>query len=322
MCSSSRSRKREHVLVLADVRLQRATPATAYARLGRALPTPSWLLTALRAAAASRWSYPTSLLVDALVPAPDQGQGRPVLVHPGLLLPRRRHPALPHATCGGSATARTAGGSGRNHGLTDPIIDGVLARFDEVHERYDEPVSVVGWSFGGLLARWVAHQRPDAVRQVVCLGSPYRPEGEHTRTTPLFERSARTHGLSDAGLRGRRHAARAAAGAGHGDLLRDRRHRELARAARSPTPSRSGDEHRGPEQPRRPAHQPALARRAGRPARPGPGRLAAVRLGQLPEAPLGRVPTRSDARRERDRPARGRRSASGWPTATASTSPG
>ena len=56
---------------------------------------------------------------------------------------------------------------------------------------------MVGWSFGGLLARWVAHERPDGVRQVVCLGSPYRPEGEHTRTTPFFERSARTHGLSD-----------------------------------------------------------------------------------------------------------------------------
>ena len=59
-------------------------------------------------------------------------------------------------------------------------------------------MSVVGWSFGGLLARWLAHQRPDAVRQVVCLGSPWRPEGEHTRTTPMFERSARKHGLSTA----------------------------------------------------------------------------------------------------------------------------
>jgi pimeloyl-ACP methyl ester carboxylesterase len=58
----------------------------------------------------------------------------------------------------------------------------------------------VGWSFGGLLARWVAHQRPDRVRQVVCLGSPYRREGEHTRTTPLFERTARTHGLSTRAL--------------------------------------------------------------------------------------------------------------------------
>jgi pimeloyl-ACP methyl ester carboxylesterase len=139
---------------------------------------------------------PASLLVDALTPAPDHGAGRPVLVLPGFSSPD-------------AATRRSRGhlqrlgyrphgwGLGRNHGLTDPIIDGVLARLDDLHAQYDEPVSVVGWSFGGLLARWLAHQRPSAVRQVVTLGSPYRPEGEHTRTTPLFERSARTHGLSE-----------------------------------------------------------------------------------------------------------------------------
>ena len=58
-------------------------------------------------------------------------------------------------------------------------------------------MDVVGWSFGGLLARWLAHQRPTQVRSVVTLGSPWRPEGERTRTTPLFERSRRTHGLSE-----------------------------------------------------------------------------------------------------------------------------
>ena len=45
--------------------------------------------------------------------------------------------------------------------------------------------------------RWLAHQRPEHVRQVVTLGSPWRPEGERTRTTRMFERSRRTHGLSD-----------------------------------------------------------------------------------------------------------------------------
>jgi pimeloyl-ACP methyl ester carboxylesterase len=160
-----------------------------------ALPTPSWLFTACEV---GRFSVelPASLLVDAVVPAPDQGRGRPVLVIPGFSSPdtatRRCRTHL------NRLGYRTHGwGLGRNHGLTDQIIDGVLARFDDLHTRYDEPVSVVGWSFGGLLARWLAHQRPDAVRQVVCLGSPYRPEGEHTRTTPFFERSARTHGLSD-----------------------------------------------------------------------------------------------------------------------------
>ena len=73
----------------------------------------------------------------------------------------------------------------------------MLARFDEVHGDHQEPVSLVGWSFGGLLVRWLAHQRPENVRQVVTLGSPWRPEGERTRTTRMFERSRRTHGLSE-----------------------------------------------------------------------------------------------------------------------------
>ena len=90
-----------------------------------------------------------------------------------------------------------AWGVGPNHGLTDEVLDGVLRRFDEVYAVERQPVDVVGWSFGGLLARWVAHQRPTQVRSVVTMGSPWRPEGERTRTTPLFERARRTHGLSE-----------------------------------------------------------------------------------------------------------------------------
>jgi pimeloyl-ACP methyl ester carboxylesterase len=159
------------------------------------LPAPSWLLTACELGRLSV-ELPASVVVDAVTPAPDEGLGRPVLVLPGFSSPdsatRRGRQHL------GRLGYRAHGwGLGRNHGLIDPIIDGVLARLDQLHEEYDEPVRVVGWSFGGLLARWLAHQRPASVRQVVCLGSPYRPEGEHTRTTPLFERSARTHGLSE-----------------------------------------------------------------------------------------------------------------------------
>ena len=68
---------------------------------------------------------PASLLVDALTPAPDQGRGRPVLVLPGFSSPdaatRRRA-----ATCAGSGYRAHGWGLGRNHGLTDPIIDGLL----------------------------------------------------------------------------------------------------------------------------------------------------------------------------------------------------
>jgi pimeloyl-ACP methyl ester carboxylesterase len=171
---------------------------TTYAGAPPRLRRPSLLLTACEL---GRFSVelPTSLIVDALVPTSDQGQGRPVLVLPGFYSPDvATQRCRTHLT--GMGWRTHAWGLGRNFGLTDEIIDGVLARFDEVHEQHGEPVSVVGWSFGGLLARWLAHQRPDRVRQVVCLGSPYRPEGEHTRTTPLFERTARTHGLSSRAL--------------------------------------------------------------------------------------------------------------------------
>ena len=98
-----------------------------------------------------------------------------------------------------------------------------------VRRASGRPVDVVGWSFGGLLARWVAHERPTQVRSVVTLGSPWRPEGERTRTTPLFERSRRTHGLSERAekvvdeLRGPLPVP------DHRDLVEDRRHRRLAR---------------------------------------------------------------------------------------------
>ena len=57
-------------------------------------------------------------------------------------------------------------------------------------------MSVVGWSFGGLLARWLAHTHVDQVRQVIALGSPWRAEGERTRATAMFERSRRKNGIS------------------------------------------------------------------------------------------------------------------------------
>lgn len=162
------------------------------------LGPPSWLLT-LAEPGRLGVELPVSLLAGVVLPQSEEGGGRPVLVLPGFGSPDA-------ATAHGRRLLRRLGfrtygwALGRNHGLTDPILDGVVARLEEVHDRAGEPVSVVGWSFGGLLARWLAHQRPALVRQVACLGSPYRPEGEHTRTTPLFERSARTHGLSSRAL--------------------------------------------------------------------------------------------------------------------------
>jgi pimeloyl-ACP methyl ester carboxylesterase len=158
-------------------------------------PKPHVLLTASEVARLPV-EYGWSWLLDKVVPVRSVAAGRPVLVLPGF-----------YATDGMTARLRShlrahgyqvhGWGLGRNVGLTDPILDGLLARVDELHGRYGEPVSVIGWSFGGLLARWLAHERPDAVRQVLCLGSPWRAEGERTRATAMFERAAARHGLSE-----------------------------------------------------------------------------------------------------------------------------
>lgn len=141
----------------------------------------------------------TSSLVTDLVWPPRRtvtDGSRPVLVLPGFMADDpltarlrshlRRHGYAAHGW-----------GLGRNVGLTDEIVAGLLRRFDEVAATAPgSPVSLVGWSFGGLLARWTAHQRPGQVRQVVCVGSPWRAEGERTRATAMFERAAVKHGIS------------------------------------------------------------------------------------------------------------------------------
>lgn len=134
--------------------------------------------------------------VDLVAPRRPSGDGRPVLVIPGfsatdgmtgrLRSHLKRHDFRVHGW-----------GLGSNIGLTDSLIDGLIDRFEAIRKQYDEPVSLVGWSFGGVLARWLAHTYPGDVRQIVCLGSPWRAEGERTRATGMFERSRRKHGISD-----------------------------------------------------------------------------------------------------------------------------
>jgi pimeloyl-ACP methyl ester carboxylesterase len=63
---------------------------------------------------------------------------------------------------------------GPNFGLTASIVDGVPERLREIHEATGRRVSVIGWSAGGILGREAARRNPDAVRQVITMGSPFR----------------------------------------------------------------------------------------------------------------------------------------------------
>jgi triacylglycerol lipase len=50
-------------------------------------------------------------------------------------------------------------------------------RLEEITDRWDRPVAIVGHSLGGLLAKALAHRRPDLVAGIVTLGSPLLAPG-------------------------------------------------------------------------------------------------------------------------------------------------
>ncbi|HWU21782.1 MAG TPA: alpha/beta hydrolase [Nocardioides sp.] len=82
-------------------------------------------------------------------------------------------------------------GLGRNIGPSDRIVTGMVDRLADLHGRDGEPVSLVGWSLGGILARELARLSPDQVRCVITMGSPFRltAEDDPSTTHPgrLFE---------------------------------------------------------------------------------------------------------------------------------------
>ncbi len=163
--------------------------------VGQQNPTPNiWLM----AAEFPRWASEVVLhhASSSLLPKRDVGQGRPVLVVPGIgandgMTKRLRNYLRAHGF-------HVHGwGLGRNKGLTDEILNGLSDRLVTLHERHQQPVILVGWSFGGLLCRWLAHEHTDKVRHVVTLGAPWRAEGERTRVTSLFKSFIKVFGVTD-----------------------------------------------------------------------------------------------------------------------------
>lgn len=62
---------------------------------------------------------------------------------------------------------------GVNWGPTLRLLDGLRTRLAELNVLEDGPVSVVGVSLGGVLARDLAYDRPRDVRQVITVVSPF-----------------------------------------------------------------------------------------------------------------------------------------------------
>jgi dienelactone hydrolase len=129
-------------------------------------------------------------LTTALAAAPwlgtaPRGDGHPVLLIPGLLA---ADPALTvmHGFLRELGYATEGWSLGLNVGRWD-VLAPLLDTFDRLHERHARPVSLVGWSMGGLYAREIARRRPTAVRLLAQLGTPFGADAKSNPNWPIYE---------------------------------------------------------------------------------------------------------------------------------------
>ena len=92
----------------------------------------------------------------------------------------------------------------------EKIFHIVKAKTDYLYERYEQPITLMGWCAGGVFTRMTAHAIPDKVRQVINMGSarsgptydPLSPKhlrytGREPLPVPSTVIYSRTDGLND-----------------------------------------------------------------------------------------------------------------------------
>ena len=78
-------------------------------------------------------------------------------------------------------------GLGTNRGNPERDAEQLRQNLEHVVADLGGPVSLLGWSLGGVLARELAKLKPDCVRQVISLGSPITDDRNHTNAARLFK---------------------------------------------------------------------------------------------------------------------------------------
>ena len=126
------------------------------------------------------------------------GDGHPVLLVPGFLRGESYMQPLYRFLVGRNYAVH-GWRLGVNLGPTDRALDGLGERLDEIVARHGRKVSLVGHSLGGALARLLAKQRPEIVRQLIVLTSPIRVPTA-SQLEPIYRLLAVWHSASSPGL--------------------------------------------------------------------------------------------------------------------------
>src|SRR3990172_5504082 len=116
-----------------------------------------------------------------------RGGGAPVIVLPGFGTGDASTVVL-RAFLRGLGYDTRGWGLGRNRGDVPDSVPRLIARAEEFHAESGQPLRLVGWSLGGVLAREVARERPELVACVVTLGSPVVGGPKYTLAAEFYRR--------------------------------------------------------------------------------------------------------------------------------------
>src|SRR4051794_33186496 len=120
-----------------------------------------------------------------------RGDGHPVIVFPGMAasdvttMPLRRYlDSLGYVT--------QAWGQGLNFGPRPGVLERCGDDIRALADKRGQPVSLIGWSLGGIYARELAKLHPSETRCVITLGTPFTGHPKATNAWRLYELLSRS----------------------------------------------------------------------------------------------------------------------------------
>ena len=89
----------------------------------------------------------------------------------------------------GSAGLRVySSGFKRNDGDVGKLVSAVEQQVERVFDENAQPITLIGWSLGGIIARQVARQCPAKIAAVCTMGSPIVGGGKYSAYAPIYRR--------------------------------------------------------------------------------------------------------------------------------------
>lgn len=113
-----------------------------------------------------------------------QGDGHPVIVLPGFMASDKSTKPIRNFINKMGYNAY-AWDMGRNVAKVQTLYR-LFEKLDEIANKHGEEVTIIGWSLGGVYGRQMAKEKPELVRQVMTLGSPFRGISKPNNATWLY----------------------------------------------------------------------------------------------------------------------------------------